>query len=238
MEKTKIFLYAHFNKKEKFEYPKETYDCGVLFINESGSFQYRINNQQPAVINAGEAVYCPKGSTFHRKVITPVDLHMIKFEGTLPRQEFTINSRIKDNLKQLSVYIFNTEPEETPLVAHYCRDILYSLPQEQAGGKQEPILKYINDNLFKKLKNSDLNKILHCSEVSLISHVKSLTGKTPQQYISEKRVEAAKEMLLSGDEPISAVAAQCGFEDPLYFSKVFKKIVGMSPSEFKIKFKI
>ena len=82
MENPKIKLYFHFSHKEHFVYERETYDCSVLFINVSGSFQYRINNSALATVNPGEIVYCPPFCSFWRKTLSPVELHMIKFEGT------------------------------------------------------------------------------------------------------------------------------------------------------------
>lgn len=56
------------------------------------------------------------------------------------------------------------------------------------------------------------------------------------QYISEFRLEKAKEMLLREDAPkINHIAEQCGFNDYPYFSKIFKKYYGVAPLEYKEK---
>lgn len=57
-------------------------------------------------------------------------------------------------------------------------------------------------------------------------------GTTPQKYITSRRLSHAKSIIDSGDfHTISEVAASVGFSDPLYFSKVFKKMYGVSPSD-------
>lgn len=238
MEKPKINLYSYFSRKEQFDFDRETYDCAVIFINISGSFQYRINSSAPYVAKAGEVVYCPPFCSFQRKVITPIELHMIKFEGSLPRGEYIVNSRIRDDLKAISYITLSKEPEGDPVLAHYCRDIIYALSHKADGFNTAPIIKFINENYNRPISNADLCDVLHCSEVSMISQIKSLTGKTPKQYINEKRIEAAKEILLSSDSPIAEVSLHCGFDDALYFSKVFRKHTAMSPSEFKSKFRL
>lgn len=59
-------------------------------------------------------------------------------------------------------------------------------------------------------------------------------GLTPHQYLIEKRMEAAKSLLLHlRDIPVKDVGLMAGFEDPYYFSRLFKKCVGCSPSEFR-----
>ena len=55
------------------------------------------------------------------------------------------------------------------------------------------------------------------------------------RYINEFRVEKAALMLKKTDFQISAVAAAVGFEDVNYFSRIFKQIKGVSPTEFRVK---
>ncbi len=238
MEKPKIKLYFYFPDKKRFDFDRETYDCSVLFINVSGSFQYRINNSAPAIAKPGDIIYCPPQCSFQRKTITPIEMHMVKFEGTLPRGEYVINSRIRDDLKAISHISLALHPEEDPLLAHYLRDIIYTLTVKSSGSQAVPIIKYMDENYHLPISNAALCKIIHCSEVSLIAQVKALTGKTPKQYINERRIERAKEILLSSDISVSEAAVRCGFEDPLYFSKAFSKATGMSPSRFKSKYRI
>jgi YesN/AraC family two-component response regulator len=67
----------------------------------------------------------------------------------------------------------------------------------------------------------------------LYRKLKSLTGHTPIQYIHEIRLKRAKEMLTSSDLPISEIAFQVGIEDPVYFTRIFKKKFGETPSHLR-----
>ena len=70
------------------------------------------------------------------------------------------------------------------------------------------------------------------------SHVfKKTFGISPQKYIINKRVSAAKHMLLTTDKPVSEIALSCGFIDPLYFTRIFSKELGMAPSMFRQSFR-
>lgn len=62
---------------------------------------------------------------------------------------------------------------------------------------------------------------------------KEATGKTPQRFIEEVRITKAREMLINTSLSISSVAENVGFRDPLYFSRVFKRSVGASPTEYR-----
>lgn len=63
-------------------------------------------------------------------------------------------------------------------------------------------------------------------------------GVTPHEYLTRRRMERARDIILSGatnrysQYTVSQIAEACGFTEPLYFSKVFKKYFGMSPSEY------
>lgn len=54
-------------------------------------------------------------------------------------------------------------------------------------------------------------------------------------YVVECRMEEGKRLLRRGDMKIKAIADRLGYEDSLYFSKVFKKIEGMSPKQYMNK---
>ncbi|TMW71508.1 AraC family transcriptional regulator [Alteribacter natronophilus] len=63
--------------------------------------------------------------------------------------------------------------------------------------------------------------------------VKRTTGLTPGQYINRCRIERAKEMLLSTELDLEAVAAEVGILDRSYFSRLFKKYEGITPTAFR-----
>lgn len=56
---------------------------------------------------------------------------------------------------------------------------------------------------------------------------------SPMQYLTELRMEKAKDLLMEEGMTVSEVADLVGYEDPLYFSRVFKKMVGISPNEYR-----
>ncbi|MFU0826431.1 MAG: AraC-type DNA-binding domain-containing protein [Lachnoclostridium sp.] len=65
-----------------------------------------------------------------------------------------------------------------------------------------------------------------------IRSFKKHTGTTPGQYLTDIRMNKAKELLKTGTFNISETAELVGYDNPLYFSRVFKKNVGMSPSQY------
>ncbi len=59
------------------------------------------------------------------------------------------------------------------------------------------------------------------------------TGERPLKYIHEKRIERAQYLMITTRMTYSEIAAQTGFENIFYFSKIFKKITGVSPGNYK-----
>ncbi len=74
---------------------------------------------------------------------------------------------------------------------------------------------------------------LNLSPKYLSDLLKQETGKTAMELIHLYMISEAKNMLVAGDRSIAEIAYQLGFENPPYFSRLFKKEVGMSPTEFK-----
>ena len=74
---------------------------------------------------------------------------------------------------------------------------------------------------------------LHHSPKYLSDLLKQETGKTSLELIHLYVISEAKNMLVAGDQNISEIAYQLGFKNPSYFSRLFKKEAGISPSEFK-----
>ena len=73
--------------------------------------------------------------------------------------------------------------------------------------------------------------------IDYFSHVfKETFGISPQKYVINKRIAAAKHLLLTTDKTVSQIALSCGFTDPLYFTRIFSKEMGVSPTAFKQSF--
>jgi AraC-like DNA-binding protein len=101
---------------------------------------------------------------------------------------------------------------------------------------EEFITDYFNSH---KLKNSGIPTVKYCAEAMNLSPnyfsdlLKSETGKNTQEHIHYHLLEKAKNILVSSDKNINEIANELGFEYPQSFSKLFKKKVGVSPTDFR-----
>jgi AraC family transcriptional regulator, transcriptional activator of pobA len=99
-----------------------------------------------------------------------------------------------------------------------CLDVYFE--HGEAGKKGLPTVHYMASQL-------------HLSPKYLSDLLKQETGKTALELIHLYVISEAKNLLVSGGHSISEIAFQLGFENPPYFSRLFKKEVGISPKEFK-----
>jgi transcriptional regulator GlxA family with amidase domain len=74
------------------------------------------------------------------------------------------------------------------------------------------------------------------SERSFKRRFSKATGMTPIEYVQTLRLEEAKHILESTDDPVEAVAHEVGYEDASYFSRLFRRTVGLTPAQYRKRF--
>ncbi len=92
---------------------------------------------------------------------------------------------------------------------------------------------YFNDNFKDKISLNKVSKDIGISKYYLHRLFKELNGKTPNEYLTTIRLENAKSKLQYSKDSIFEIAITSGFDNTAYFSNVFKKHVGLSPSQFR-----
>jgi len=91
---------------------------------------------------------------------------------------------------------------------------------------------YIDRNFDNELNLDMLSHIRFTSKFHLLRLFKRYYGQTPKQYLIDKRIEQAKELLIKGAS-VSDTCFEIGIESPSSFSTLFKSRVGVSPMEFQ-----
>lgn len=103
------------------------------------------------------------------------------------------------------------------------------------GAKIQVVLNHINRNLRESLTNDELARMVHMAANSFARLFKQQTGQTPQEFIRRKRVEHASKLLYHTDQSIKQISEECGFNDRYYFTRVFSRIMGGPPAEYRKK---
>ncbi|MBR2353924.1 MAG: helix-turn-helix domain-containing protein [Clostridia bacterium] len=116
------------------------------------------------------------------------------------------------------------------LASHLSANRLVSSSRQTLGYL---IKQYVRKNLKKKITLSDISQRLHCSTVTLTESFRREFGMTIMQYVQKERMKLARELLLNTSLSVTDIAERCGFPDVEYFSRCFKKMEGISPSEWR-----
>ncbi len=95
---------------------------------------------------------------------------------------------------------------------------------------------YIRQNEGRKTSLSDLAEYCGVSQSQMIRYFKSAFDKTPTEYIREYKINRAREIMLTApDLPIGEVSDMLGFDDPHYFSRIFKILTGETPRGYRAR---
>jgi AraC-like DNA-binding protein len=97
----------------------------------------------------------------------------------------------------------------------------------------EDALKYIKKNYKFSVKMSEMSAQLHFHPDYITRCVQKTIGINPSQYLNQYRISQAKRLLSTTNNKISSICREVGIEDQGYFSKLFKKLEGMSPGEYR-----
>jgi AraC family transcriptional regulator len=108
---------------------------------------------------------------------------------------------------------------------------------EYRGGlpehKLRRVIEYVHDNLEGRLLLADIAASVGCSPCHLERLFKPATGVALHKYVMQQRVERAKQLLADTEKPIAEVALDCGFQDQSHFTKVFHRLIRVTPKTYR-----
>ena len=113
-----------------------------------------------------------------------------------------------------------------PGVGHFIDDESFRLAE---------LFSFIEQNLHHPLNTPELADIAGISLSTLQRKIRSVTGESLTSMINRLRIERSKTLLHDTDLSVTQVALRVGFEDGNYFSKVFRKFLGTSPRQWRLK---
>lgn len=95
------------------------------------------------------------------------------------------------------------------------------------------VIKILNDNLFDRISIDDICKKISYSKAYVFKNFKIATGKSVMEYYTDLKISKAKLLLTEDDFSVKEVSEKLSFDTPNYFTKTFKKITGITPTEYK-----
>lgn len=95
------------------------------------------------------------------------------------------------------------------------------------------VIAFLEDNYSEQISLNEVSQLANVNKSYLCKEFRQYTGKTINEYINYLRCMKAKEFLISTDISITEISYICGFNDPNYFARKFKQIMGVCPSEIR-----
>ncbi len=112
--------------------------------------------------------------------------------------------------------------------------IIESAPDAGDNTNISEIIKYIDDNYtFSELSLEYLSKYFHISSSNLSNLIKITLGVGFHEYITMRRINKAKDLLADSEKSVADIFPKCGFSSQQTFYRTFRKVVGVTPTEFR-----
>lgn len=95
------------------------------------------------------------------------------------------------------------------------------------------VLQHIEANLAEPLRNRGLASLVDYSEFHFNVAFRNSVGASPHEFIIRRRIERARQLMLSTDLPLCGIASECGLADQAHLSRLFRRVVGETPAAWR-----
>lgn len=253
----RTFSAGYYEKARGHQVDRKNLDEGIFIYCIAGNGFYRCGGQSWR-IEPGDLVYCWPRS-HHGYGADPADpwtiywmhcsgprLHLYERMLRLTAQQPLLHLGIHPELIylfQLLLRIFQPVPQAAQWLAmQSCAQNILSLasvlPRHPAGGGErllaiQRVIAFMEQHLHEGLTLADLSRRFGTSPAHFCKVFHKHTGDPPQRYFHRMQMRHACLLLGSSGVTVRHVAAQLGFADAYYFSRLFKKFIGLSPQNYQ-----
>lgn len=246
------------NAKRHFRERKQGCDENILIICEKGRGKVEINGIENS-LGENQYIIIPKNTAhrYYADIDKPWSIYWLHFSGEMDNhftkgsnttQTITsaINERTEDRY-QLFEEIFTTLDDELNLnnleyscilLTHLLGSLKYirqfrNTKTYKAKDNVSLAISFMKQHLSEKLTLLDIAKAANLSNSQISLKFKEQTGKAPLEYFTFLKIQKACVALSLSDEKIKDIALELGFTDAYYFSRVFTKVMGLSPFNYR-----
>lgn len=152
------------------------------------------------------------------------------------REGASSSAKVFEGYEQLSTYFGSAEAMIDYLVEHTLNYLSGDVPawvSEVSHKTIQKVLAHIHDNFTQDLSIQGMSEKFYLSPNYLCHLFKKEVGENFIEYISRLRIEYACRLLAETDLPVKQIGDNCGFNDYFYFTRIFKRIVSLTPTQYR-----
>lgn len=247
--------FGHYRRAAGHHMHREHHNDDLLIHCTEGEAYLSVEDE-PCVVRAGDLVLIPAGAA-HRYTAAPENpwtIHWVHYAGPLAENfrehmGFTDDIRIQHIGRQprllvdfnglLSVRQTGFRTPGLVHVANRLRQLLAAVPLSvgEASHAQQPDLdvihNFMREHLDERISLGQLADLTGLSPAHFATRYRALTGVSPIQHFLHLKVEQACQMLDTTDHSFTQISNMLGYDDNYYFSRLFKKVMGQSPTDYR-----
>lgn len=244
-------------------HPEGRNDYQLLYIASGKGYFYFKGSKEPTVVTKGNMVlFRPKEpQVYYYYAVDKTEVYWVHFTGwkveeyleryELPKEENVFFTGVSPDypwiynqiIRELQLQRENYED----MIRLFLRHIFLTINRYIKEGKQtkndtindiERAVHYFNENYSKPISIEQYASEHLMSVNWFIHNFKNVMKVPPMQYIVSLRIAAAKGYLENSNKNITEIANTIGYDNALYFSRLFRKYTGVTPSEYRKRSKI
>lgn len=190
------------------------------FYMEFQKLFVKIKKEKPSIQNLRDVLLRIVGDLQY--VLGQIDVRIIE------------NRHIEDNISNLDQYHSIQEIEE--VLYEYLEEVTTEVNQNKKNRMEQKLqsaIEYMEEHFRVDIPLNTVAEVAHLNPSYFSTCFKKYTGYSVVDYITKLRIDEAKHCLEDQELKISEIAEKIGFRDAKYFAKIFKKNVGVTPSEYR-----
>lgn len=209
-----------------------------------GEVTYAVDGKK-YVLRENDAIFIKPGSIRERyeteNCVKYVSFNFTAFDDSLLPSETHLVGIISHDIRKLvSVFsashisnIYSTRGKVVNLLNYILLEINDILGFESNNKHIIEIIKFINEHISEPITLSTVSQNVNLSKEYTAHIFKEETGKTVTEYINERKLFIAKEMILGTSYPLEHICKRLGYDNYSYFSRVFKKQFDITPRDMR-----
>lgn len=252
---------GHMRKEKEWESPSHSHDCAEILYCVGGKGAVWIEDKEYPLQKGDIAIFNPYVANsssnkneegfeffflgindfcyppFPCNTLMPEDSPVFSAGPYEKQLQFYFQELLSETSQSESVYMPVVSALANVIVLQVLRihqlNSMVEKKESDALNYSRSIKEYIDKNYNKNINLDTLSEASFISK-SYISHqFKKHMGQSPIDYLIKKRMEIARNLLVNTNYSVAEVAQKIGYDNPLYFSALFKKQVGLSPSVYR-----